>query len=222
MVWIGIFSSAPGSRRIGGRERRRARAPRSVVVVPAPGGSEGEGVRARGDARRARGARRDRPGVVSERFTARDERYDDGSTTVFGRLGASRGDTHVGLELGLLLLLDDGGGVLGVGDGRGARTRGGPRARRRGRRNARADALEPLRAMEPAEGAGAPTRAAAAGWCARRARRRRARGRRWCSRSRPPLFVACPECGGALERCEMRARGAQPHPRGACEEKISD
>ena len=86
-------------------------------------------------------------------------------------------------------------------------------------RNARADALEPLRAMEPAEGAGAPTRAAAAGVV--RETRAPATGARQKTvfAVTAAIVRSVSECGGALERCEMRARGAQPHPRGACEER---
>lgn len=89
-------------------------------------------------------------------------------------------------------------------------------------RNAPADALEPLREMEPAEGAGAPTRAAAAG--AVRETRAPATGARQKTvfAVTAAIVRSVSECGGALERCEMRARWAQPHPRGACEGEISD
>ena len=75
-------------------------------------------------------------------------------------------------------------------------------------RNAPADALEPLRAMEPAEGAGAPTRAAAAGVV--RETRAPATGTRQKTvfAVTAAIVRSVSECGGALERCEMRARGA--------------
>ena len=206
MVWIGIFSSAPGSRRIGGGERRRRRAPRSVVVVPGPGGSEGEGC-ARGDASRARARVAIDPGVGVGAVTARDERYDDGSTTVFGRLGASRGDTHrrtrawappssTTVAASLVSVM------AWSADAR--RPAGAPAETR----NAPADALEPLRARSPLRGRERRRARPRRGWCARRARRRQARGRRRCSRSRPPLFVACLSAEARSNGVRARAWGA--------------
>ena len=181
-------------------------------------------MRARRRASRARARVAIDPGVgvgaVSPRAT---KDMNDGSTTVFGRLGASRGDTHVGLELGLLLLLDDGGGVLGVGDGaeRGraaARGRAGGGAQRAGGRLG-----TPWGRWSPLRGRGAPTRAAAAGVV--RETRAPATGTRQKTvfAVTAAIVRSVSECGGALERCEMRARGAQPllHAE-RCEGEISE